>query len=313
MQFISDETILQVLDYETLIQQIQRLFGSSIQAPPRIHIPLPTPPGEAEGTLLVMPAWQADNYLGIKTITVYPSNPSKDLATIQGVYLLFDATTGSPLISLSAGLLTSFRTAATSALASSYLSRSDASTLAIIGTGQLAPFLVEAHATVRHIKKVLVWGRTAEHVSTFVKKLKGGAYEVVVLDQLDDRLLAADIISTATFSQHALIHHYHVSKGCHIDLVGAFTPAMRESDSQLIAKGSLFLDDRASLKESGDIVIPLYEGLIRPETIKGDLFDLCQENKKGRVDADEITIFKSVGHAAEDLAAAQLIYEKTKM
>ena len=208
--------------------------------------------------------------------------------------------------------ITLWRTAAASALAAGYLAKPNASRLLIVGAGALAPYLIRAHATARPISEVEIWNRDASKAEHLAARLDG-ALRVRAAPDLEAAVRRADVISAATLSTEPLIKGAWLQPGTHVDLVGGFTPKMREADDDCVRKASVFADTRAGAsKEAGDLVQPLQAGVITEKDIKGDLFDLCRGLHPGRARADEITFFKSVGTAIEDLAAAVLVYNRVK-
>ena len=309
MQIVKSNQLAEILDYDSLIQSLKKAFvDPNLEMPSRHHYYFG---GENQHSLLLMPSWSNGKYLGVKIITVCPENGKALKPTIQGNYLLFDANDGTPLVQTDAKLLTLLRTAACSALASTFLSRRDSKTLLMIGTGSLAPYLVQAHCAVRPIKKVYIWGRNfmkAERVRDYLGK---HGLDVQAVEHLDGIVPECDIISTATMSEDPLLQGDWVKPGTHVDLVGSYLPTMREADDALIRKSSIYVDDYDSAnKESGDLVIPRRKGILRKAQMKGSLFELCRMERVGRTTNTEITVFKSVGLALEDLAAAGLIYER---
>lgn len=309
MHFIDAKELKLLLKFDTLIEGLRLAFGANnIQVPLRHHHSF-----NDHNTLLLMPAWQSSEYSGVKMVTVCPDNNRLGLASIQGIYYLFDSVTGTPLCTLDAATLTSIRTASASALASSYLSRSDSSTLLMVGTGNLAPYLIQAHAEVRPISKVLVYGRDFSKAEAICNKLASNALEYLPIKNIKEHIGQADIISCATLSHDPIIKGKWLVAGQHLDLVGSFKPTMREADDNAIQRSSIFVDTmEGATKESGDIVVPLKTGIIKEDHIKGDLFDLCSKRINGRSTDIEITYFKSVGHALEDLAAATLAFNQFK-
>jgi len=308
---ISTAQIEELLDFPSLIKALRDAFAGESHVPQRHHHDFPASSGCPDSTMLLMPAWQGKTFFGLKIVTITPDNHTRELPTIQGLYLLFDTITGSVLAQLEAKTLTNWRTAAASALASGYLSHPDSQTLLMVGTGSLASFLIHAHVSVRPIKKVLIWGRNSQKAERLAKKISNGTYSVEAVQSLESAVKSADIISTATMSEQALIKGEWLRAGQHLDLVGSYKPNMREADDDCIRKANVFVDIRSSApKESGDLAIPIKKGLLSPESILADLFELCQNKHRGRHSKEEITLFKSVGHALEDLAAAQLIYRK---
>jgi ornithine cyclodeaminase len=206
--------------------------------------------------------------------------------------------------------LTARRTAAASALASQFLSRRDASRLLMVGAGALAPQLVRAHASVRPIRKVAIWNRSPDRAQALAADLAPTGLEVSVASDLEAAARAADIISTATLSAAPLIRGDWLKPGTHVDSVGAYKPDMRETDDALVRRARIWVDTRlGAFNEAGDILLPLAAGVIGKEAVLGDLFDLVRGTVPGRGSDDEITFFKSVGAAIEDLAAAIAVYE----
>ena len=258
-----------------------------------------------------MPAWKNKKYIGLKIITVSPYNSEKNLATIQGIYVLMDAKDGQVLAQFDAKSLTNLRTAASSALASKFLSKKESKTMLMIGTGVLSPELIKAHCAIRPISNVMIWGRNHEKASDIVHSLSIDGVEIKAVQNIQDAIGKADIISTATSSRDPLIFGNQMLPGQHLDLVGAYKPTWREADDDAILNSSVFVDTRqGTLEESGELLIPIGKGLFGESKIKADLFELCKKEKSGRLADKEITSFISVGYALEDLAAAELIWEK---
>ncbi|NKB50500.1 MAG: ornithine cyclodeaminase family protein [Alphaproteobacteria bacterium] len=296
------------LDYADLVETLRTAFQREAVVPLRHHHSIPTEGREA--TLLLMPAWSAPApapaHLGVKVVTVYPDNATRDLPSVLGTYLLLDGPTGVPVASIDGPTLTARRTAAASALAADYLARPDARNLLMVGTGRLAGSLIEAHTAVRPIRQTVIWGRDRDKAVRLADRLDNDTNRITATDDLAAAATSADIISCATTSQDPLIHGDWLRAGVHVDLVGGFRPDMREADDDVMGRGRIFADTRAGvLAEAGDIIQPLDAGLITADDIAGDLFELCQGRCEGRRSPDEITVFKSVGSALEDLAAAE--------
>ena len=309
MTYAVPDQINQALSFPSLIEALRLAFGSGEAVTPlRHHHDFKNPPEDKDSTLLLMPSWIPGKDLGVKVVTVSPNNAKYQLPAIHGVYLLFDGHTGDCRLVLDAKTLTTWRTAATSALASSFLSREDSRTLLMVGTGALGPQLIRAHATVRPIRKVLVWGRSKDKADALTNSLKGPGIEVVAETNLASAIEEADIISCATLSESPVIHGKYLRSGQHLDMVGAYRPHMREADDEAIRRSSIFVDHyQGALHETGDLAIPLKEGTIRREDIRAELSELCGGRKQGRNNSGEITFFKSVGHALEDLVAARMV------
>lgn len=310
MRVIGAAEVEAALGYRDLVERLREAFRSEIAVPLRHHHTVPAP-GVDPATLLLMPAWRSGRHIGIKIVTVFPGNPARSLPSIMGVYLLLDGGTGAPLALLDGPALTVRRTAAASALASSYLSRPDSSRLLVVGTGALAPELALAHSAVRPITEIAVWGRSLEKARAVAERLKLSGASVTVAEDLEAAAGQADIVTCATMAQEPLIRGGWLKEGAHLDLVGGFTPAMREADDSAVRRATIFVDTReGAMKEAGDIVQPLESGALTADAIAADLFDLAHGRAEGRKDDREITFFKSVGTALEDLAAAQLVHEK---
>lgn len=296
--------------FPKLISSLERAFTKSdTLVPMRHHHDFPNPEVGEESTLLLMPAWHPGKEAGVKIATVSPANGQFNLPAIQGIYIYLDALKGSIQAIIEAKSLTVKRTAAASALASKYLSRPDSKSLLMIGTGALSPNLILAHASIRPIEKVYIWGRNFDKALAVCEQLKHENFLCSAIKSVEDKISEVDIISTATLSKTPLVLGSYLKPGQHIDLVGAYRPDMREADDDAIKKSIVFVDTlEGGLKESGDIVIPVKTGVLTKEEIRADLFAMTAKKHTGRKNNDEITFFKSVGHALEDLAAANYYY-----
>jgi ornithine cyclodeaminase/alanine dehydrogenase-like protein (mu-crystallin family) len=311
MKIIGKEDMEKALNYAALIPHLKAAFCEDYTVPERHHHHYQSSETGAESTLLLMPAWRSGKYLGVKMVTVSPENGQYDLPAIQGTYSLFDTKNGIPVANLDAKILTAKRTAAASALASSFLSRKNSNSLLMIGTGALAAELIPAHATVRPLEKVWIWGRNKSKAEQLAQQFSGSNFSVEVIDNPEEVANEASIISCATLSSTPLVLGKWITKGQHIDLVGAYRPDMRESDDEVILKSTVFVDSRENApKEAGDLIQPIQQGKLKLDDIKADLFELCKGEKEGRTNDNEIICFKSVGHALEDLAAAELVMKK---
>ena len=330
MRIFSADEVDAALDDLALIDRIDALFRAGCEMPTRHHHPIRAPlgAGSADAMLLLMPAWTAGaqaagtGRVGVKVVTVFPDNGKRALPSIYGQYLLLDGATGQALALLDGTMLTKRRTACASGLASRYLSRPDAGRLLMIGTGALAPHLIRVHAKVRPIHDVAIWGRRPEQAERLAADLGrslpaelGRPVRVHAVTDRKQAVASADVVSCATLSTAPLVEGDWLHEGQHLDLVGAFTPTMRESDDRAVWRARVFVDTRAgALKEGGDIVLPLANGTIDEDDVIADLFELARGQQSGRLagDTTSITLFKSVGAALEDLAAAELAV-KTQM
>jgi ornithine cyclodeaminase len=260
--------------------------------------------------LLLMPAWAGES-LGVKIVTVFPANRARGLASVSALYLLLDGATGHPLALIDGEALTLRRTAAASALAATYLARPDSKVLLVVGAGALAPCMAAAHCALRPIERVLVWGRSVEHVKVTVARLVGEGLPAEASADLPAGLAVADIVTCATTAREPIVRGALVRPGTHVDLVGGFTPEMRECDDALVQRAEVFVDTYAgALKEAGDLVQPMAAGAIAREHIRAEVADLVHGRHPGRGSAAAVTVFKSVGTALEDLCAARLVYER---
>ncbi len=312
MRILGPSDVVAALDFPSLVESLRQMFRASAAMPARHHHSLPIP-GARDATLLLMPAWQAGRHIGVKIVTVFPDNAEAQLPSVMGAYLLLDGKTGAPLALMDGPALTARRTAAASALAANYLARPDCERLLMVGTGALAAHLIEAHASVRPIRSVLVWGRDAEKAARLAHRLNRRNLKVAATADLAGAVHGAHIISCATLAQEPLIPGHWLPLGVHLDLVGGFTPEMREVDDEAVKRARVFVDTRdGALREAGDIIQPLASGALREDDIAGDLFDLARGSRAGRRYHDQITLFKSVGAALEDLAAAQLALERIR-
>ena len=319
MRIITAADIAEVADFRDLVETLRVAFRSPPVVPQRHHHTIARPEGEPDTALVLMPAWtdfaaqgtSARGYAGVKIVSVVPDNKLRSLPSVVGAYLLLSGQSGLPLALLDGQALTLWRTAAASALASSYLSRPDSSRLLMIGAGALAPYMVRAHCAMRPIDHVLIWNRSPERARKLVARLADLGARVAVTDDLEGAVRGADIVSSATMSEEPLIEGRWLTAGQHVDCVGAFRPAMREADSHAIEKARVFCDTReGALHEAGDLVIPMSEGRFSAEDVAGDLFDLCRGERAGRRFYDQITLFKSVGTAAEDMAVATHVFAR---
>lgn len=311
MRIFSADEVARSLPWNALIERLERTFRDGVEAPPRHHHSIHRPDGEA--TMLLMPAWEKAGYIGMKMVNVFPQNAEHGLPAIAGVYLLCEGEYGRPLACLDGSELTRRRTAAASALAARELARDDARNLLVVGTGKLAPMLIEAHATVRPIERVRIWGRNPAKAAKLAEQY-AARFDCAAVEDLDRAAEEADVISCATLSTGVLIHGAALRPGTHLDLVGAFRRSMRECDAACLQRGEVFVDTYAgALGEAGDIVQAIEEGAFHRDDIRADLAELLRSQRPGRSSAEAITVFKSVGASLEDLAAAIEVWERREV
>ena len=308
MRIITAAEVEAALEFKDLIERLRETFRKGAEVPVRHHHAIG---GGSDATLLLMPAWQSGRHIGIKMVTVFPHNGERSLPSVMGAYLLLSGSTGEPLAMIDGPTLTVKRTAAASALAAGYLARQDSERLLMIGTGALAPYLIRAHAEVRPICNVLIWGRNPDKAEQLARRLNRRDFKVAATTDLEAAVQGAHIISAATMTLDPLVKGAWLQPGQHLDLVGGFRPDMREADDDAVSRARVFVDTRdGACSEAGDIVQPLESGVLTEADIAADLFDLTRGERAGRRYYDPITLFKSVGTALEDLGAAQLAYER---
>ncbi len=306
MIIVDRDQVASLVPYPLLIQQLEHIFVSDCRCPSRTHHEVSLG-GAAAGTLLLMPAWTSRGFLGVKIAAVLPGNHSLGLPSVTAQYLLMDITDGEWLALIDGGELTARRTAATSALAADRLARTDAERLLIVGTGRLARHLARAHASVRQGLRVEIWGRRSAAAADIADELRREGIDAVAARELAAAVACADIISCATLSHEPLVRGEWLKRGVHLDLIGGFTPAMREADDEALRGATIYCDTREALHESGDLAGPLERGVIEADQVV-ELATLLREEHPGRTSVEERTVFKSVGCALEDLAAAMVAY-----
>jgi ornithine cyclodeaminase len=262
-----------------------------------------------------MPAWtsdlpQAGSFIGTKIVSVFPQNRAQHIPAVNGTYVLQSGETGLPLAVFDGTRLTHWRTAAMSALAARYLARSDARRLLICGAGALAPMLIEAHKTVRNIDEILIWNHRRAGAERLVQTLRQTGMNVHVAGDLAGAVADADIVSCATLAKEPFLRGEWLKPGAHVDLVGSFNLRMREADAVALQRGRIFVDTERAFSEGGDVALAIAAQEIAREHVAGTIADLIAGRLTRRRDAQEITLFKSVGTAIADLAVAILVWQR---
>ena len=307
IKVIDAEAVDAALDYPSLVEALREMYRIGCDLNEVLRLSLAGADG-AVASFLLRPAWQRDRQLGVKLATVFPENNAKGLPSVQGTYVLFDGATGSPLACIDGTLLTLYKTAANSALGAAYLARDDCRAMLMVGAGALAPHLIEAHAAVRPIRRVMVWNRTPARAEALAAERTRPGLSVSAVRDIEGAAREADVISCATMTIEPLIRGAWLKPGAHLDLVGGFTPQMREADDEAVRRARVFVDTReGTLGEVGDIAAPLASGVIGEADIEADLTQLARGERDGRRGPDEITLFKNGGGGNQDLATAQLI------
>lgn len=313
MRVVAAAEIDGALSFPVLIEALAAAFSGSVVTPVRHHHEVDGVQGR--GTLLLMPAWSGegtgDAFMGVKVVSVFPGNVARGLASVLGTYILMDGATGEPLAALDGTRLTLWRTAAASALAARHLARGDASRMTMVGSGALAPFLIRAHMGVRPIREVLLWNRDAGKARTIAAGLAAEGLPVVAAPDLETAVRGSDLVSCATLASEPLVRGAWLKAGAHLDLVGAFNPRMREADDEALLRSSVYVDTPAALTEGGDVMRGIASGAIGEGHVRGTLANLCR-GAPGRARSEEVTLFKSVGTALEDLAAATAVWRAVR-
>jgi ornithine cyclodeaminase/alanine dehydrogenase-like protein (mu-crystallin family) len=293
-----------------LERAFRRLAEGACRVPPRGVLPV----GD-DGVLLLMPAVATggdDGGLGAKLVTSFADNRRRGHPTISACYVLLDETTGRPLALLEGTVLTALRTGATSALAARYLARPDAGRVACFGSGVQAAFQLRCLAAVRPLTRVAVVGRDPARARAFAEAMtRELGVPVEVAGDPAAALDQADLVTCATTATTPIVAGARLRPGVHVDAVGAFRPTDREVDTEVVRRARVVVDTYAgALEEAGDVLIPLGEGVVGRDHIAAELAEVVSGRRPGRTRPDEITLFKSVGFALEDLAAARLAYNR---
>jgi ornithine cyclodeaminase/alanine dehydrogenase-like protein (mu-crystallin family) len=307
MKILDAATTREALPFPGLIDALRAMFVEGCHVPLRHNHKIAT---ESDaGTVLIMPAWQEGRYLGIKTVNVFPGNAALGLSGLHSTYVLYDARTGVPLAQLDGNEITSRRTAAASALAASYLARKDAKRMTLLGAGRVGSLLPQAYAAVLPIREVDVWNRSRAASERLVAQLVELGFTARVVDDLRESVARADVVTCATLATEPVVHGEWLAPGSHLDLIGSFTPTMREADDACFMNARLAVDTTEAFQKSGDLIGPLQRGVMSNPEAWPTLETLCRGQAQGRQSEAERTVFKAVGTALEDLAAATLVYK----
>jgi len=307
VRVLDEEDVRRLLPMRDCIEVMAGALASLARG--EVHNPLRSmtqPPGE-ESLLALMPAHRGGDrpMYALKTLAIFPSNAARGLDLHQGFVALFDGETGAPRALMNAGGITAVRTAAVSGVATRLLAREDVRTLAILGTGIQARAHLEAMQAVRDFERIIVWGRTPGRFSDLD--------EVDEVSSPEEAVRVADVLVTATSAPEPIVRREWLKPGVHVNAVGASLPSARELDTQTVADAALFVDRRESAEnESGDYLLPLREGAIRAGHIRAEIGELVRGTAEGRRSSEEITIFKSLGLAVEDLAAAEHVLARAE-
>lgn len=265
------------------------------------------------GLLGLMPAYLGSpQTLGVKVVSVFPGNRGTTYESHQGSVLLFECAHGRLLAMIDAGSITAIRTAAVSAVATRLLAREEAGSLAILGSGTQAAMHLDAICAVRPIARVRVWSRTSEHARRFVERASARhRLDVAAVPSAEEAVRGAEVICTTTLATAPVLQGEWIAPGAHINAIGASVPGFRELDSAAVVRSRVFVDRRESaLNEADDVRMPLREGLVGEDHIQGEIGDVLMGRVRGRTSPSDVTLFKSLGLAIEDLAAAHYVYKQ---
>jgi ornithine cyclodeaminase/alanine dehydrogenase-like protein (mu-crystallin family) len=302
---IDFDAVHRLVTVASLVEPLRRAFLSPAVSPGRAHHELDAAGGQPR-TLLLMPSWQPDGAIGVKIVTVFPGNAARGIGSVNAAYLLLSGQTGQPRAWIDGRALTLFRTAAVSALAADLLAPAAPAVLLMVGTGALSRYLIEGHRAVRTYPSILVWGRDPQKAAAVARDLNGRGWPVRAAADLETAVRSADVISCATLAEQPLIRGAWLKSACHLDLVGSFRSNMREADDDCLRDAFIAVDTLDALKDSGDLISPLAAGVIERRKISALSGLVARTDEAARPSR---TVFKSVGVAHADLAAAEQIYE----
>ncbi|WP_404934191.1 ornithine cyclodeaminase family protein [Nitratireductor sp. L15S-10] len=312
MEMIDARRVHELLDYEGLFAALEAAHrgGMPKQSDRLIYQEL-NPDGQPD-IFIILPAWEPQEGILAKLVTSFPNNKARhNLPTVNSIYVFINADTGVAEAVIDGEAVIFRKTSSDSAFGSKLLSREDAENFLMIGAGGLAPFLVKAHLTARpNLKRVTLWNRTTANAEALAKTLAAEGIEAEVASDLDAAVSEADIISSATMANEPHLKGRLLKPGAHVDLVGSFTPEMREADDDVLKRASIFVDHRQTTTRSGEFLGPYERGIITPEDVRGDLFELCQGKVKGRQSADEITMMKNGGGSHIDYYVAKYLMDR---
>ena len=307
MRFYGADETRARLPFAPLVDALRAMFVRGCSLAPRQVLELAGAGAEAV-TSLVMPAWLEGGSYGVKVVNIAPGNAARGLPGLHSTYVLYDARTGVPLAWIDGDEITARRTAATSALAASWLAPAGARHLAVIGAGRIARLLPEAHRVVRPIERVTVWARSPARAEALVVALAAQGFDAHAATSVEAAVADADIVSCATLARAPIVCGRWLAPGSHLDLIGSFSPAMREADDACFAAARVIVDSDDAATKSGDLIGPLARGILCREDI-GTLARLARAQRDDDRVAGQRTVFKSVGSALEDLAAAILVHD----
>ncbi len=313
MLMLDADQILHSLSFTTLVDELAAMHREPIGLVDEMLMESTDDSGNVSH-FFIRSGWQPEKAVGAKVITVFPrNNQTLEWPSIQAVYVLFEGKNGSPIACLDGTALTYIKTATDSALGSKLLARNDIESMLMIGAGQMAPHLVSAHLAVRpSLGRVQIWNRTLAKAEELCSELgqRFAGVEFSAVDDVEAGVRAADLVCSAIGRKEPIIEGQWLQPGTHVDLIGAYTPDMREADDEVLRRGSLFVDARATtIEHIGELMIPLANGVIAPDDVLAELSELCQGQHPGRASDDEITVFKNGGGGHLDLMCARILHQ----
>jgi ornithine cyclodeaminase/alanine dehydrogenase-like protein (mu-crystallin family) len=315
LRILSGKQIRAAISMKDIIEAMELAFvelsTGTPEMPIRSHISI----AEPEGTALFMPSYmKPSEMIGIKVVTLFEQNRKSSLPYIQGMVSLFDGTNGTPRAVLDGGTITSLRTGAASGLATSLLSRKDSTICAIFGAGVQGRSQLEAVCAVRDIKRAIVCDILPTAAEIFAREMSEElGIEVVVAKSSQEAVKDADIICCATVAKTPVFNDQDLPAGVHINAVGSYKPHVQEVPEEMVLRSRLYVDHRESaLEETGDLILPIKKGVMGKEHIVAEIGEVAAGKAPGRISASEITFFKTVGVAVQDLAAAAIILKRAE-
>jgi len=309
MKIISAQEVHAALAYPNLVDALQEAFAKEFTMPPRKVFLL----DEAEDNhdaFALLPSWN-DTLIAVKAFTYFPENPKPKYQSLYSKIMLFDRAHGEPLALVDGTSVTFWRTAGVSGLASRLLSRENSETLLLLGTGNLATYIIRAQASVRPLKRVLVWGRTKANAEEVVSQMSAelGDIEFSVVEDVQAACGEADIVVSATGSHEPVVRGAWIREGTHTDFIGNHHATKRECDTELVVKSKVYADSRDNcFREAGEVLVPISEGAITQDHVLAQLTEMCAGTATLRTSDQEITLFKSIGMALSDLVGAGCAY-----
>lgn len=316
---LSAEEVARLLPMRACIEVMRDALAALARGKALVPLRLVMRMPDGSGFLGVMPGQMSpdgerEGALGLKAVSVFPGNAARGIDTHQGAVLLFEADTGRLSALMDGATVTAIRTAAVSGVATDLLARRDAIELAILGSGVQARTHLEAIGAVRPLREVRVWSRNPEHARALVAEKKGRYdFGIEAVASAEAAVRRADIVTTVTASPEPVLQRAWLKDGAHVNAVGSSIPTTREIDTATIAAARLFVDRRESaLNEAGDLLIPIQEGAVKPDHIQAELGQVIIGEVEGRRSAGELTLFKSLGLAVEDVASAAFVAQRAR-